>query len=119
MKKKEASMSRDWKPSNETTDYDEARVDRLKPVITAIDRLGLPIPRQGKFRTITNAIEVQLETGGDNPEVNRLLLEALRVALRHQVGETGARSALSAIATFEKAEERRWESIRSGNSPPI
>jgi len=30
---------------------------------------------------------MQIEDGGDSPEVNRLLLEALRAGVRHQVSE--------------------------------
>lgn len=29
---------------------------------------------------------MQIEDGGDSPEVNNLLLDALRPAIRHQVG---------------------------------
>jgi len=107
-----------WKPSNEPTRYDRARVERTKPIEKEIDRLGLPLIRKRKLNGIMNALIVQIEDGGDSPETNRLLLEALRAAVRHQAGEKRARAVLRAIDAFEKAEDERWEQVRAGTLPP-
>jgi hypothetical protein len=112
-------MSERWKPSTQTTRYDRERVERLKPVEEAVQGLGLPISRLRKLNAILNAIEVQIETGGDSPEVTRLLLDALRAGLDHQVGEAASRGVLSALDTFEMAESERWALARSSNLPPI
>jgi hypothetical protein len=79
----------------------------------------LPLIRQRKLNGILNALMMQIEDGGDSPEVNRMLLDALREGLRHQVGEHRARAALRAIETFEEAEAERWEQVRAGTLPPI
>lgn len=107
-----------WKPSNEPTRYDRARVERTKPIEKEIDRLGLPLIRKRKLNTILNALIVQIEDGGDSPEPNRLLLEALRAAVRHQAGEKRARAVLRAIDAFETAEAERWAAVRAGTLPP-
>lgn len=62
---------------------------------------------------------MQIEDGGDSPEVNGLLLDALRAGVRHQVGELGALPVLRAIDAFAQAEERRWAQLRAGTLPPI
>jgi hypothetical protein len=62
---------------------------------------------------------VQIEDGGDSPEVNQLLLDALRAGTRHQVGEGRARRVLRAIDDFERAEAERWEQVKAGTLPPI
>ena len=67
-----------WVPSNQPVRYDEARVARLKPIEAEIEKLALPPVRLRKLNGIRNALEVQIEDGGDSPEVNRLLLDALR-----------------------------------------
>jgi hypothetical protein len=108
-----------WKPSNEPVRYDRARVERTDAMSMEIDRLGLPLNRQRKLLGILNALIGQIEDGGDSPEVNRLLLEALRAAVRHQVGERRARAALRAIDRFEQAETKRWEMVKAGTLPPI
>ncbi|MCZ7574696.1 MAG: SEC-C metal-binding domain-containing protein [Ardenticatenaceae bacterium] len=112
-------MSRSWQPSNQPIRYDRKRVAQLEPIEAAIGRLRLSIVRVRKLRAILNAIEVQIEDGGDSPEVNRLLLDALRAAVRHQVGEREGKDVLRAIVTFENAEARRWEQVKAGTLPPI
>lgn len=108
-----------WRPSPQPERYDRQRVAQLQPLKDAVNRLGLPLPRLRKLRGILNALEMQIEDGGDAPEVNALLLEALRAALRHQVADTRLTEALRATDTFERAEARRWEQVRAGTLPPI
>jgi len=108
-----------WKPSNEPVRYDRARVEQTDVMEMEIDKLGLPFSRQRKLLGILNALIGQVEDGGDSPEVNRLLLEALRAAVRHQVGERRGRAALRAIDQFEQAEAKRWEMVKAGTLPPI
>ena len=108
-----------WKPSNQPIRYDRARVARTKPIEDEIKKLGLPLIRFRKLNGILNALVMQVEDGGDHPEVNRLLLEALRAALRHQVGERRSREALRAIEIVERYELERWEQVRAGTLPPI
>jgi tetratricopeptide (TPR) repeat protein len=108
-----------WKASNQPTRYDRARVARLKPIRAEIEKLGLPLIRLRKLNAIQGALEVQVEDGGDSPEVNRLLLDALRAGIAHQVGEGQARSALRAIDTFEQIEAERWAQIKAGRLPPM
>jgi tetratricopeptide (TPR) repeat protein len=112
-------MSQDWQPSNQPTRYDRARAARAEPIHAEIERLGLPLIRMRKLAGILGALIIQIEDGGDNPEVNRLLLEALRAALLHQVGEERAQPALRAIEVFEQAEAERWAQVRAGTLPPI
>ena len=64
----------DWKPSNEPGRLDRARAARADPIARELDRLGLPLIRQRKLNGILNALMMQIEDGGDSPEVNRLLL---------------------------------------------
>ena len=108
-----------WKPSNQPVRYDEARVARLKPIGAEIEKLGLPLVRLRKLNGIRNALEMQIEDGGDSPEVNRLLLDALRAGVLHQVSEPQARAVLQAIDAFEQAEAERWEQVKAGTLPPI
>jgi tetratricopeptide (TPR) repeat protein len=108
-----------WKPSNEPTRYDRARVERTDTIDQEIKKLRLPPIRQRKLNGILNALIMQIEDGGDSPEVNRLLLEALRAAVRHQVGERRARSVLEAIDRFGQVEDQRWEMVKAGTLPPI
>lgn len=109
----------DWKASNEPGRLDRARAVRTDPIVREISNLGLPLIRQRKLNGILNAIMMQIEDGGDSPEVNRLLLDALREGLRHQVGEPRARAALRSIDAFEEAEAERWAQARAGTLPPI
>lgn len=67
---------------NEPTGYDRARVARLGPVRDAVEELRLPPLRSRKIGGILNAIEMQIEDGGDSPEANEMLLRALRAAVR-------------------------------------
>ena len=108
-----------WKPSNEPTRYDRARLKPIAAIEQEIKKLKLPPIRQRKLNGIVNALTMQIEDGGDSPEVNRLLLESLRAAVRHQVEEKRARSALRAIDRFEQAENQRWEMVKAGTLPPI
>ncbi len=108
-----------WKPSNQPDRYDRARVAQLRPVRTEIEKLGFPPIRFRKLSGILNALEVQIEDGGDHPEVNKLLLDALRAAILHQVSERQAQGALRAIDAFEKAEAGRWVQIKAGTLPPM
>ncbi len=94
-------------PSNQTGRYDYERVAKLRPLEAAVKRLGLPPIRSRKLGTILNALEMQIEDGGDSPEVNRLLLEALRAGLRHQADERTIQPALRAIDAYERAEAER------------
>src|SRR6266508_3035742 len=112
-------LSKSSKRSNQPTRYDRARVAQLSPIREAIAGLGLPLLSVRKLMGILNAIEMQIETGGDSPEVNALLLDALRAALRQHVDERAAQPALRAIDTFAQAEARRWEQVQSGTLPPI
>lgn len=102
--------------SNEPVGYDEGRVARLRPIREAVERLPLPPLRSRKIGGILNALEMQIEDGGDSPEVNRLLLGALRAAIHHQVGVGHAQGALRAINAFEEAEARRREQLKPGIS---
>src|SRR5207253_10137884 len=98
---------------------DQTRVARLQPIEKAIERLRLPPGRARKLVAVLSALEVQIEDGGDSPEANRFLLEALRAGVRHQVDEGPARAVLRAIDTPERAEAERWEQVSAGTLPPI
>ena len=62
---------------------------------------------------------MQIEDGGDSPDVNHLLLDALRAAVIHQVGEDGAEPVLRAIEVFRQIEAQRWERVKAGTPPPL
>ena len=98
---------------------DRARAAQTEPIEAEIKRLGLPLIRWRKLNAILNALIMQIEDGGDSPKVNRLLLDALREGLRHQVGSRRSRAALRAIDAFERAEAQRWEQVMAGALPPI
>jgi len=98
-----------WKPSNEPIRYDRVRVAQLKPIHVELLKLEIPIIRFRKLNGILNALEMQIEDGGDSPAVNRLLLDALQAGIDHQVGKRRGRAALQAIDAFEQVEARRWE----------
>jgi len=108
-----------WQPSNKPVRYDRARVDQLSPIETEIKKLNLPLVRFRKLNGILGAVEMQIEDGGDNPEVNKLLLDALRAGVLHQVNRRQARGTLRAIDAFEQAEAKRWEQVKAGTLPPI
>ncbi len=112
-------MFKKWRPSNEPTRYDEARVAQLEPIETELVKLGLPLVRFRKISGILNALEMQIEDGGDNPQVNVLLLEALREGVKHQVGKRRAKAALRAIDAFHLKEIRHWKQVKAGVVPPI
>jgi hypothetical protein len=80
----------------------------------AIQSLRLPLIRQRKLSALCNALEMQVEDGGDHPEVNALLAAALRWAALHQVSAAQAAPLLRAIDEFEGQERERWERIRQG-----
>ena len=107
-------MARSGTPTNEPTRHDSTRAARLKPVRDAVEELRLPLTGFGKISGILNPIEMQIEDGGDSPEVNRLLLEALRAAVRHQVDQRQSGKVLHSIDAFEKAEAKRREQLAAG-----
>jgi hypothetical protein len=107
-----------WQPTNEPDHYDVARVATLKPIRQAIEQLQLPVIRLRKLKAILNALEMQIEDGGDSPEVNSRLLEALQLAVLHQVGQQRATTVLQTILDFTRAEETRWKQARTVTSPP-
>jgi len=107
------------KPTNIPNRYDKARVARLKPVHTAVERLGLPPNRKRKLFGILNALEMQIEDGGDSPEVNDLLLDALRASALHQVRRKKAKPLMDAVDVFSRVESERWRQVRAGTLPPI
>ena len=112
-------MFEKWRPSNEPTRYDEARVAQLEPIEIELKKLGLPLVRIRKLNGILNALEMQIEDGGDNPQVNALLLEALRESVKHQVGKRRARAVLRTIDAFHFSEIGRWKQVKAGILPPI
>jgi hypothetical protein len=106
-------------PSNIPSNYDEARVALLAPLKGAIDELGLPPIRARKLYGIVNALEMQIEDGGDSPKVNALLLRALRAGVVHHVGRPRARAVLHAVGDLERAEAERWKQNPTGISRPV
>lgn len=106
-------------PTNIPGSYDEARVAQLKPIRAAIEELGLPLIRVRKLLGILNALEMQIEDGGDSRAVNELLLQALREAAVHQVGKKRARPVKRAVDAFARAENERWKQISAGTLPPV
>ncbi len=101
-----------WKPSNTPGQYNEARVLQLKPITQALLTLKLPPARQRKLNPIVSALIMQVEDGGDSPEVNSLLLTALQAGVRHQVDKQQAKPIMSAIDAFMKKEANYWRQIR-------
>jgi len=89
------------------TKIDYPRLETIKPVDEAIQSLNLPKLRFRKLNGIPNALTMQIEDGGDFPEVNELLVKALRAAVIFQVGEDAARSFIESLARFEQAEKSR------------
>jgi hypothetical protein len=108
-----------WQPTNEPGRYDAARVANLELIHQAIEHLQLPPIRLRKLNAIRNALEMQIEDGGDAPEVNDHLLEALRLAVIHQVGRQRATAVLQVIDAFARAEEARWTQAKAGTLPPL
>ena len=95
------------------TKIDHARLKTLKPVEEAVKSLNLPILRFRKLNGILNALTMQIEDGGDFPEVNDLLIKALRAAVIAQVGEKAAATVLNALARFEQSEALRLRGKKS------
>ena len=95
------------------TKIDYPRLETIKPVDEAIQSLNLPKLRFRKLNGILNALTMQIEDGGDFPEVNELLIKALRAAVLAQVGEEAARPFIEALARFEQSEALR---LRGKNS---
>jgi tetratricopeptide (TPR) repeat protein len=108
-----------WKPSPEPGRYDRQRVARLQPIKDVVSRLGLPPLRRRKITGILNALEMQIEDGGDAPDVNALLLDALRAVLRHRVAGAQLAVALQALDAWERAERTYWEQMRASTRPPV
>ena len=106
-------------PTNLPGLYDEACVARLKPIHAAVEQLDLPMNRKRKLLGTLNALEMQIEDGGDSPAVNDLLLKALQEAAVHQVGKMRAKPVIGAIDAFTRAESERWEQISAGTLPPV
>ena len=94
-------------PQDVLSYIDRARLNTFKPVDQAVEALNLPPLRFRKLNGILGALTMQIEDGGDSPEVNELLIKALRAAVVFQVGENAARSFIEALARFEQAEELR------------
>ena len=108
-----------WQPTNEPGRYDANRVASLRRIHQAIEHLRLPPIRLRKLNAICNALEMQIEDGGDAPEVNNQLLEALRLAVIHQVGRRRAAAVLQVIGDFARVEETRWIQAKAGTLPPL
>jgi hypothetical protein len=113
-------MPKQCSASNAPGRYDRARVARLQKLEAAVERLRLQPLRARKLGAILRALEMQIEDGGDSPEVNRLLLDALRAGIRHQVDEPTSQQALQAIDQFEQAESvrRRFLAATAAQSDP-
>lgn len=92
---------------------DRARLETLKPVEQALVSLNLPILRFRKSNGILNALIMQIEDGGDSPEVNELLVKAFRAAVIFQVGEESAKPLIEALAKFEQSEALRLRRKKS------
>jgi len=107
------------KPTNIPGRYDKVRYARLDPIRDVVERLALPLNRKRKLFGILNALEMQIEDGGDSLEVNDLLLDALRASALHQVGRKKAKPLMDAINTFARAENKRWEQVRTETLPPL
>ena len=95
------------------TKIDYPRLETVKPIGEAIESLNLPKLRFRKLNGILNALTMQIEDGGDFPEVNELLIKALRAAVIAQVGEESARASLNALAQFEQSEALRLRGKKS------
>ena len=108
-----------WKPSPEPGQYDRQRVTQLQPVKDVVSHLDLPLLRRRKITGILTALEMQIEDGGDAPDVNALLLDALRAVLRHRVAGAQLAVALQALDAWERAERTYWEQMRASTRPPV
>ncbi len=108
-----------WNLTNQPGHYDQERVALLQLIKEAVLALGLPPLRVRKLNGILNALEMQIEDGGDSLEVNQLLLAALAAGVRHQVGEQQAQPVLQALETFANHETARWVQVEGGTLLPI
>ena len=108
-----------WQPNSEPGPIDDDRLARLEPVQQAIAALNLPPLRFRKLNGLLNALSMQIEDGGDHPDVNEFLLAALKAGVRHQVGAEAAQPVFDALDTFAQAEAQRWEQVRAGSVPPV
>jgi len=97
--------------TNEPGRYDRARVARVTVLEEEVKRLALPPIRWRKLKALLTAIEMQIEDAGDSAKVNRLLLDALRAGIRHQVGAEQGAAALAAVDLFAAEEAARLEEI--------
>jgi hypothetical protein len=113
-----ANEMQQGRASNEPGCHDRAQVARLQQLKAAVERLRLPPLRARKLGAILNALEMQIEDGGDSPEVNRLLLDALRAGIHHQLDGRTARAALQAIDAYEQAESTRRRQIEADLPTP-
>ena len=107
-----------WQPTNQPDHYDEARLARFKLIETAVAALRLPPLRARKLNGILDALTMQIEDSGDTPEVNNLLLAALRAGVLHQVGQQQAQPVLRAIDAFSASETERWQQAAARTPPP-
>jgi tetratricopeptide (TPR) repeat protein len=101
------------------TKIDHQRLETLEPVEKAIEALKLPVLRFRKLNGILNALTMQIEDGGDNAEVNRLLAQALRAAILAQAGQEAGRAALEALARFEQTEAQRPPTTHAQPAAPL
>lgn len=98
---------------------DRFRLDHLKPVEKAIQGLRLSLIQFRILNGILGALTMQVEDGGDNPEVNAFLVKALRSAVIHHVGVDAGQSAIHAIDAFQMSEEAHWTQTQNGSLPVI
>ena len=103
------------KLSNQPGAYNEIRVLQLKPLGKALSALSLPPARQRKLMPIFNALVMQVEDGGDCPEVNEILIQALRIGVLHQVDQAQAKSVLSALDVVLQKEKDYWGRFAAGD----
>ena len=89
--------------------FNEDRLAEFSVMRTVVNALRIPLMRQRNLISILNAIEVQLEGGGDNPDVNEYLLRALQAAVRHEVSDGRETAVLQAINSFAKGEFEQWQ----------
>jgi hypothetical protein len=100
-------------PQDVLSYIDRARLNTLKPVDRAVEALKLPPLRFRKLNGILGALTMQIEDGGDSPEVNELLVKALRAAVIFQVGEESAKPFIEVLTRFEQSEALRLGGKRS------
>lgn len=104
-------------PTNPSTRYDRQRVASLDPAHAALKEMRLPPLVGRRIGVILNAIEVQIEVAGDDREVNRLLIEAVRTAVSQDALTERAAPLLQALDRFEQAEAIRWQAFFASTLP--